>query len=78
MGLLASSLLLGAFLITGENNTPEICPYVGKTFVNVCYILLQQCEVLIIIIVFCSVLPLNWTVGMVGVLSGTVEDALIT
>ncbi|CAO2827361.1 unnamed protein product [Amaranthus hypochondriacus] len=25
-----------------------------------------------------GVLPLNWTVGMVGVLSGTVEDALIT
>ncbi|XP_021772630.1 fatty acid amide hydrolase-like isoform X2 [Chenopodium quinoa] len=25
-----------------------------------------------------GVLPLNWTVGMVGILSGTVEDALIT
>ncbi|KAK9724365.1 hypothetical protein RND81_05G067700 [Saponaria officinalis] len=25
-----------------------------------------------------KVLPLNWTVGMVGILSGTVEDALIT
>ena len=24
------------------------------------------------------VLPLNWTVGMVGILAGTVEDALIT
>lgn len=26
---------------------------------------------------WCSVLPLNWTVGMVGVLAGTVEDALL-
>lgn len=26
----------------------------------------------------CSVLPLNWTVGMVGILAGTVEDALIS
>lgn len=24
-----------------------------------------------------SVLPLNWTVGMVGVLAGTIEDAFI-
>lgn len=24
------------------------------------------------------VIPLNWTVGMVGILAGTVEDSLIT
>jgi hypothetical protein len=24
-----------------------------------------------------SVLPLNWTVGMVGILAGTIEDAFI-
>lgn len=27
--------------------------------------------------VFFSVLPLNWTVGMVGILAGTIEDAFI-
>lgn len=27
---------------------------------------------------FFSILPLNWTVGMAGILAGTVEDALIT
>jgi hypothetical protein len=27
--------------------------------------------------VFFRVLPLNWTVGMAGILAGTVEDAVI-
>lgn len=32
----------------------------------------------LVIVIECSVLPLNWTVGMVGILAGTVEDALIS